>query len=186
MTLDEFLRWEDGTDIRYELIRGVPVPREVQPVAHGMLLARLCSVLHSALKDRRDSVAQMTAAIASPSDPDTCYLADLVATPMPIRWNEQLVHDPILIIEILSESTAAFDRGSKVPDYRRISSVNEILLIDSGRILVELHQRQGVDWTMQIIADPAVAISLSSAGIEISMSELYDGLPLPTTRISEP
>jgi hypothetical protein len=40
VTLDEFLRWEDGTDTRYELIRGVPVPRPLQPNAHGMLVAR--------------------------------------------------------------------------------------------------------------------------------------------------
>jgi len=122
MTLDEFLRWEDGTDTRYELIRGVPVAREVQPVAHGMLVPRLCSAIHSALKTRRDYAGQVTAAIASPSDANTCYLADLIVAPMPIRWNEQLARDPILIIEVLSASTATFDRENKVPDYRGIAS----------------------------------------------------------------
>jgi Uma2 family endonuclease len=182
MTLDEFLRWEDGTDTRYQLIRGVPVAREVQPVAHGMLSARLCSVIHSALKNRRDYAGQVTAAIVSPSDGNTCYLADLVVAPMPIRWNEQLARDPILIIEVLSASTAVFDRENKVPAYRRIASVSEILLVDSGRFLVEISRREGVDWRHEIVADPDGTISLPSAGIEIAMSELYDGLALRDDR----
>jgi Uma2 family endonuclease len=183
MTLDEFLHWEDGTDTRYELIRGVPVAREMQPVAHGMLVPRLCSAIHSALKTRRNYAGQVTAAIASPSDGNTCYLADLVVAPMPIRWNEQLARDPILIIiEVLSASTAAFDRENKVPDYRRIASVSEILLVDSGRCLVEIYRREGFDWRREIVADPDGVISLPSVGIEISMSELYDGLAPPNDR----
>ena len=179
MTLDEFLRWEDGTDTRYELIRGVPVAREVQPVAHGMLVPRLCAAIHSALKTRRDYAGQVIAAIASPSDGNTCYLADLVVAPTPIRWNEQLARDPILIIEVLSASTATFDRENKVPDYRRIASVNEILLVDSGCFLVDIYRREGVDWRREIVADPDVIFTLPSIGIEISMSELYQGLAFP-------
>jgi Uma2 family endonuclease len=179
MTLDEFLCWEDGTDTRYELIRGVPVAREVQPVAHGRLVAHLCSAIHSALMTRRDYAGQVTAAIASPSDGNTCYLADLVVAPMPLRWNEQLARDPVLIIEVLSADSAAFDRERKVPDYRRIASVSEILLVDSGRFLVEIYRREGADWRREIMANLDGAISSPSLGIEMSMAELYDGLALP-------
>jgi Uma2 family endonuclease len=41
MTLAEFLRWEDGTDTRYELIAGSPVAMAPPTRAHGMLCARL-------------------------------------------------------------------------------------------------------------------------------------------------
>ncbi|HLY44912.1 MAG TPA: Uma2 family endonuclease [Stellaceae bacterium] len=84
MTLEEFLRWEDGTDTRYELVRGVPVPRPLQPNAHGMLLARLCSLIDPGLEARQKHFGLPASAVASPNDPGTCYLADFVVAPLPI------------------------------------------------------------------------------------------------------
>ncbi len=49
----------------------------------------------------------------------------------------------------------------------------------SGRSLVEIYRREGVDWRHEIVADPDVVFSLPSVGIEISMSELYQGLAFP-------
>jgi Uma2 family endonuclease len=175
MTLDEFLRWEDGTDTRYELIRGVPVPCEVPPAAHSMLLTRVCAIFHHGLKGRRDCFALASSAIASPTEADTCYLADLIVKPLPIQRDRQLTDDPILIVEILSEGTAIFDREIKATAYREIRSVQEILLIDSRCSRLELHQRQGFDWQTQIVSGRAGAMSLISVGIEISMAELYEG-----------
>src|SRR5438105_15728680 len=117
MTLDEFLRWEDGTDTRYELIRSVPAPRAVPPAAHSMLLTRVCSIFHYSLKGRRDCFALPSSAMASPTEAETCYLADLIVKPLPIQRDRQLTDDPILIAEILSEDTATFDREIKATDY---------------------------------------------------------------------
>ena len=179
MTLEEFLRWEDGTDTRYELIRGVPIARPLQPVAHGMLLARLCSVFHFGLQTRPEYVALLTSAIASPSEAGSCYLADFTVIRGPIQPDRQLATDPIVIVEVLSESTAALDREIKLPDYFFIPSVQEILLVESSGAQVELWQRRGFDWRLHVVADTAETITLTSVGIEISMSKLYDGLVSP-------
>ena len=50
---------------------------------------------------------------------------------------------------------------------------------DSGRSLVEIYRREGVDWRREIVADPDVIFTLPSIGIEISMSEPYQGLAFP-------
>ena len=97
-------------------------------------------------------------------------------TQQPIQWDRQLTDDPILIVKILSEDTAIFDREIKAADYREIRSVQEILLIDSRCSRLELHQRRGFDWQSQIVSGRAGTISLNSVGIEISMAELYEGL----------
>ena len=102
--------------------------------------------------------------------------SDLIVKPLPIQWDRQLTDDPILIVEILSEGTATFDREIKATDYREIRSVQEILLIDSRCSRLELHQRRGFDWQSQIVSSRAGTISLNSVGIEISMAELYEGL----------
>jgi Uma2 family endonuclease len=179
MRLDDFLRWDDGTDTRYELIRGVPVPREVQPAAHGMMAVRLSSLLHDGLKAPRDYAAQLIAAIASPSDAYTCYLADIAVAPTPEHWGDQLARDPVLIVEILSSTSFTRDYRLKRPDYCKIASVREVLLIDSEAMFADLVRRDGDRWVNEIVCGHRSRLSLASIGIEISMAELYDGLALP-------
>src|ERR671932_261196 len=102
MTLDEFLHWEDGTDTRYELIDGFPVAMAPPARAHGILCARLAGAIDAALRSRRPCTVQTEAGIARPDRNDSCYVADLAVTCRPYRRGEQLVQDPILIIEVLS------------------------------------------------------------------------------------
>ena len=85
------------------------------------------------------------------------------------------MQDPILLVEILSPSTERHDRKIKVPVYQRISSVQELLLVDSDSRYAEIHRRQGEQWVIQIINKPDGMIPLASVGIEIPITELYEG-----------
>ncbi len=137
MSVNEFIRWEDGTDTRYELVEGIPVAMAPPMPGHGMLAVALGGELRSALRPRRPCIVQAEAGIARPERDDTCYIADLAVTCDPPRPGDRLIRDPILVVEILSPSTSVFDRQSKVPDYRRIPSVQEILLINSESVFAE-------------------------------------------------
>jgi Uma2 family endonuclease len=76
-----------------------------------------------------------------------------------------LVRDPLLIVEILSPGTALYDRQTKVSDYRRIASVQEILLIDSASIFAEVLRREGDRWITEIVRGPQATLSLASIGL---------------------
>jgi Uma2 family endonuclease len=105
MTLAEFLRWEDGTDTRYELLYGVPV------------------------------------AMAPPAVAD--------------------------------------DRQDKIPAYRMIPSVQEILALDSTRMVAEVMRREGDKWTTEIVLGASGTLSLALIGLTVAMAELYEGIELP-------
>jgi Uma2 family endonuclease len=135
MTLAEFLRWEGGTDTRYELLAGLPVAMAPTAIAHGILALRLGARIDAALRSRSPCFGQSEAGIARPDRNDTCYIADLAVSCTPPERGQQLLQDPVLIVEVLSPGTAMYDRQTKVADYRRIPSVEEILLIDSASIL---------------------------------------------------
>jgi len=64
MTLAEFLRWEDGTDTRYELLAGQPVAMAPPAPPHGFLAARLCARIEGALQSRRPCMVQIEVGIA--------------------------------------------------------------------------------------------------------------------------
>jgi Uma2 family endonuclease len=179
MTVDEFLGWEDGTDTRYQLLDGAPVAMAPPAPRQGMLALALAAELRSAVRSRRPCLAQVEAGIARPEQEDTCYVADLAVTCDPPQPGDRLIRDPILIVEILSPGTAAFDRQTKVPDYRRIESVQEILLIDSESLFAEVLRRSGEQWITEVVRGPAGILSLASIPLTISMAELYEGILAP-------
>jgi Uma2 family endonuclease len=186
MRVAEFLRWEDGTDTRYELLDGVVVAMAPPAPAHGFLAAQLCIRIGAALQSRRPCMVQVEAGIARPDQDDTCYVADLAVTCKPPRWGDQLISDPVLIVEILSPGTAMYDRQTKVSDYRRIPSVGEILLIDSTSIFAEVLRREGDRWITEIVRGPQATLSLTSIGLTAAMSDLYEGIDLPDQAAAKP
>ena len=179
MSLAEFLRWEDGTDTRYELLAGTPVAMAPPAIAQGILALRLGARIDAALRSRSPCFGQSEAGIAKPDRDDTCYIADLAVSCTPAERGQQLLRDPLLIVEILSPGTALHDRQTKVADYRRIPSVEEILLVDSTSIFAEVLRREGDRWITEIVRGPqATTLSLASIGLSAAMSDLYEGIEL--------
>jgi Uma2 family endonuclease len=176
MDVSEFLGWEDGTDTRYELIGGAPVAMAPPARPHRILAVQLAAELRSACRLRSPCIAESEAGIALSYRDDTCYIADLVVTCSPPSSEERLVRDPVLIVEILSPSTASFDRQTKVPDYRRIASVQEILLIDSRSIFAEVLRRDGERWLTEIVRGADATLTLASIGFAVRMANLYEDI----------
>ena len=179
MTLDEFLRWDDGTETRYELIGGFPVAMAPPAAAHRMLAARLVSRLDLALEKRRPCNAQGDAGVVRPERIDTYFEADIAATCERHEFGQQALKEPFLIVEILSPSTERHDRRLKLPAYRQIETVQEILLIASDDIYAEVHRRAvGAQWITEILRGGEAVLSLASIPIEIRLSDLYEGIAL--------
>jgi Uma2 family endonuclease len=178
MTLEEFLRWEDGTDTRYQLVEGIPQAMAPPASAHGILCARLGGMIDAALRSTRPCTVRTEAGIACADRDDTCYIADLAVTCKPHQRGEQLVDEPLLIVEILSPGTEAFDRKVKSPGYREIASVREILFLDSEGYYGELLRREGERWITELVLGKDAVLSLSSVPLRVAMSELYDGIEL--------
>lgn len=175
MTLAEFLRWDDGTDTHYELIGGFPVAMAPPAEAHSMLVVQLVRRIDSALSTRRPCRALIEAGITRPDRADTYFVADIAATCAPVEPGRQATEDPFLIVEILSPSTERHNRRVKLPVYRQIDAVQEILLVASDERYAELHRRAGAQWITEIIRGEG-AIVLGSVPVQIPISELYEGI----------
>jgi Uma2 family endonuclease len=182
MTLDDFLRWDDGTETHYELIGGFVAAMAPPAEAHRILAMRLGSRIDAALSDRRPCNAQIEAGVIRPDRADTYFEADIAATCAPNEPGRQAVSEPFLIVEILSPSTDRHDRRVKLPVYRQIETVQEILLIASDERYAELHRRSGAHWITEIVRGGEGILRLASVGIEVPFSELYEGIALAAER----
>jgi Uma2 family endonuclease len=70
-----------------------------------------------------------------------------------------------------------------VAEYRQIASVQEILLIDSQTVFAEVLRRDGDRWITEIVQGTAATLTLDSVPLAISMTALYEGIPLPEPRV---
>jgi Uma2 family endonuclease len=175
-TLEEFLAFDDGTDRRYELLDGQIVAMAPPARAHGTLVSRLARAIGNALRPPCEVIAE--AGIIPPGRSDGYYQADLAVTCTPGAPSDQFVAEPVLIVEVLSPSTAAIDRDRKLPDYRRIASLQHILVVSSTEPRIEHFRREEGGWKVEDHAGSGT-ISLESLAVMLELAELYAGVLAP-------
>ncbi len=85
------------------------------------------------------------------------------------------VTNPVLIVEILSPSTANYDRGGKFELYRDIPSFGEYVLVHQGKVLIEHHRRdEQRRWLLTEYKDLAASLLFESIGISIPLPRIYE------------
>ena len=175
MTLAEFLEWDDGTDTRYELIDGQAVAMAPARDSHGTIVMNLGLAIGSRLTPPCRVVGN--AGITRPERADSFYVADLVVTCDQPADQRFFLPEPRLIVEVLSPSTAAYDRGRKGEEYRRIPSVQEIPFVFGDERRVELWRREGERWAIEDYIGDA-SVRLQSLGIDLLLPAIYANISL--------
>jgi Uma2 family endonuclease len=141
MTVDEFLRWDDGTDTRYELVDGQIMAMAPPSGQHGTVVANAVTLVNTRLRSRSPCRAQTEAGVRVSEH--RWWQADVAVT---CRPPEAETVDPLLVIEVLSPSTRGRDFADKLPDYKTLPSVLEIWLIDSERRWAQVWWREPEGW----------------------------------------
>jgi Uma2 family endonuclease len=170
MTVAEFLTWDDGTDTRYELVRGKLVAMAPPSAKHSVIASKIGGSLEASLE--RPCYVGMNAGVVWPERDDTFYEADLVVSCTPLKADMTTIPQPTVVIEVLSPTTAAHDRGGKLYDYRRIPSVQEIALVASEQRHVEIWRRRGAKWEVEDLIGDA-ALELETVGVAIPLAAIY-------------
>jgi Uma2 family endonuclease len=82
------------------------------------------------------------------------------------------IANPVVLVEIMSESTEAYDRSEKFRHYRRIASLREYVLVSQREPIVEVWRREGDAWRVDE-SGPGESVRLASIDAEIAMNALY-------------
>jgi len=170
MTLEEFLRWDDGTDQAYELVDGTLRAMAPPSADHGVIATNIARTTDSRLPSECYVVSR--AAIAVPGRADTCYEADVAISCIARQRGTRIVPEPVVIFEVLSPSTAERDRGTKAYDYRQLDSLRAIVLVSSEQRHVEVWRRRGAKWEIEdLIGDAELALDALQS--PIPLADLY-------------
>lgn len=92
-----------------------------------------------------------------------------------VKRRNDVVTNPVLIVEVLSESTRDYDRGAKFNFYKQIPALREYVVIESERPHVECYRRTEDDqWLVEMVADLDATVKLTSIACEIPLRQMYN------------
>ncbi|MFO5526512.1 MAG: Uma2 family endonuclease [Cuspidothrix sp.] len=134
MTPQEFLEWEELQEIKYEYLDGEVFAMTGGTIPHSAIALNLASALKSHLRGSQ-CFALMSDAKVGISEKGYFFYPDVVLSCHPQdKQAIKFFQFPCLIVEVLSPSTEGYDRGKKFEQYRKISTLQEYVLIDSQKI----------------------------------------------------
>ncbi len=175
LTPEEYLKLEEKSDVKHEYIDGYAYAMAGAIDAHVTIAGNLFTLLRSHLRGSgcRVYIADMKARIESinryfyPDVMVTCDRRD--------RETPKYKQFPCLIVEVLSDSTEAFDRGDKFADYQQFESLREYVLINVKRQRVECFRRNSEGlWVLQSYTAESGTFQLQSIEFEGTMEALYE------------
>ena len=175
LTPDEYLQMEDMGNIKHEYVDGRVYAMAGASDPHVTIAGNLFALLRSHVRGSgcRVYIADMKARIESLN---RFYYPDVMVT-CDARDQETSTYKrfPCLIVEVLSDSTEAFDRGDKFIDYQELESLREYVLFNTKRQRVECFRRneQGL-WVLQSYTPQQTSLRLDSVDFEGTLEALYE------------
>ena len=177
-----YLAWEAEQSTKHEYHDGevfamagasdahVTVAGNVYMALRNHLRGSPCSVFISAMKLR----VEEDNAFFYPDVFVTCADSD--------RGQSHSKSAPVLVVEVLSPATSAYDRGAKFAAYRKLPTLREYALIDPERLSLDLFRREGDSkrWVLHPI-EAGGHVEWASVGLQVPLEALYEDVPMTTT-----
>jgi Uma2 family endonuclease len=176
LTPEEYLALEREADRKSEFWNGEMFAKAGASEPHGLITSNLVIALGTRLRPRGCRVyANDLRLRVSPTGlytyPDVMVLCE---RPRFVDDRNDTVVNPILVAEVLSPSTEAYDRGEKFAHYRTLDTLREYLLVAQDRVSVELFMRQPDGaWLLRALRGLDDVLVLPTTGCELPVSEIY-------------
>jgi Uma2 family endonuclease len=172
LSREEFRRWAEGRQERYERIAGEPVAMSPERIAHARVKSRVWAALDRAIRNANLPCEALPDGITVEVDADTDYEPDaIVNCGSPAPDDAVAATNPVVVVEVLSPSTESIDLADKLADYFKVASIHHYLIVRARRREVILHSRSGAVIVSRVIN--LGSIVLDPPGISIDLADLY-------------
>jgi Uma2 family endonuclease len=174
-TLEEYLELERSTREKHEFFRGEIFAMGGASEAHNLIVANVLGEMRQHLRGKPCRVYPSDMRVkVSPSGLYTYPDVVIVCGQPQFEQPGETLINPTVLVEVLSDSSEAYDRGKKSEQYRTLSTLTDYLLIAQDRVLVEHYSRQaGERWLLQAASRLQDSIAIASLGCELSLPEVY-------------
>jgi Uma2 family endonuclease len=178
MSLDEFLAWEREQPDRWEFDAGATTMMTGGSLDHGTIAGNLHAELRQHLRGTRCRAFAGDNKVL-PAGRDRGYYPDVSVTCSPISdGKDDVVPDPVLVIEVVSPSTENRDRGIKKFSYFATPSIQQYAIVEQDTLRIDLYTRDGARWTNTVIEGLDAILPLTSIGMDLPLRLIYEGTSL--------
>jgi Uma2 family endonuclease len=182
-SLEEYFALEDASDARFEYWDGDIVCMSGGNRAHYRISGNIYYALARALNGGPCQPFTGEAPVYTPTLPPYRYPDASAACGEPefkhIKGHDALVN-PVVIIEVLSPSTAALDHGPKFVAYQAVATLRDYVLVSQDEPRVTRYARlKGDSWERRDVTGPGASVELESVGCALGLRDIYDGVAFP-------
>jgi Uma2 family endonuclease len=173
MTVDEFLAWAEGRDGRWELQDGELVAMAPQRLAHIDTKYEVVTALKSAIRRAKAPCHAVADGATVRIAARTAFEPDAL-----VYWGPRLppdaieIPEPLIVVEVLSEGTAARDHGVKLAGYFSLPSVAHYLILDADNHMA-IHHKRGLGAVIETRILKECRLRLDPPGLEIPVQDLF-------------
>jgi len=178
LNVDEFLAWsvrqEQG---KYELIDGVVVMQQSQQWEHSRVKLEAAVALREAIKKAGIPFYVGSDGPTVRVSEHKAFVPDALVAPLPLPERTSLeIPDPIVVVEVLSPSTARVDATTKLRGYFEVPSVQHYLILDTEDQTVTHHKRGASTIETRVVTEGVLA--LEPPGLELSLADIFGAAPV--------
>lgn len=185
LTSEEFFAWEEQQLEKHEyfdgeiyVLGGRYNNRKNSFKNHSLVAVALISILFSHLGESGCEIGNSDLRIKTVGSHKYVYPDAVVTCDERDKGNTQFITYPCLIIEVLSKSTEAYDRGGKFKLYRKNPMLRDYLLVSSTSIEMELHHKNNAgEWIFTSYQEGDI-LELKSINLRFPVEDIYRGLTL--------
>jgi Uma2 family endonuclease len=177
-TTEQFLAWEEKQELRYEFDGFQAIAMAGGTAAHAAIQRNLIYALTGGLRGKPCQPYGSDLKIAVADRPIRYPDAFVVCTPVPPRAT--VVSDPVVIFEVLSESSATDDFVTKNAEYRATRSVKRYVVLEQAKAAAVVFSRKGDDWVSDVLTGDDATLRMPEIDLDIPLSEIYAGVEFET------
>jgi Uma2 family endonuclease len=176
---EEYVALETSSDVKYEYFEGEVFAMAGGTPDHSLIAANLIGGLHQALRARgcfiyTSDLKVKVEATGLYTHPDITIMC---GTPRFVDPKAECLANPTVIVEVLSASTEAYDRGAKFEQYQTIPSLAAYVLVpEDGPRVEQFIRKTNTDWDYRITHGIDSVLDIPVLGIKMEMREIFAGI----------
>jgi Uma2 family endonuclease len=172
---EEYFALEEKSPVRHEFFEGEVFALAGASIAHNTIALNMALACRLALRGKKGRVQMEAVRLAVEENRHYAYPDVMVSCDPHDQHESQQLHSPVLIVEVLSPSTEAYDRGLKFNQYKKLPSLRHYLLVSQKTWLVEWYQlsEHGV-WGHTAMAEAADAVVIPELNLHLTLVQLYE------------
>lgn len=176
VTPEQYLATERAANFKSEYVNGRVYAMSGASDPHNLITLNTAAGLHARFRSRPCRVWQADMRVQVTATGLYTYpdVAALCGQPEFADAHVDTLLNPSVIVEVLSRSTEAYDRGEKFSHYRRLPSLREYVLVAQDRVRVEHRVRHDLGWLLTELDDLDATLDLPAVGCAIPLREIYD------------